>query len=145
MPYRNDPLSDDEMLLAFDAPAFVRRAMQVEAAWEALLTVCRRERERLLEFPRLRLARFLNLIRSWPPGPSAICRSADLAYLETLHAEWAPRLRSMMKPARTEAAVKLGLADLARSFLRFNRRWEAFVKEIDLCPVNQLRDGYNRY
>jgi hypothetical protein len=145
MPGTSDPFSDDDMLLAFDAPAFVRRAMQVEAAWDAILAVCRRERERLLEMPRIRLARFLTLLKSWPPGHSAICRTADLVYLETLHTEWTPRLRSVVKPARTERTIILGLADLSRSFQRFNRRWKAFLIELDLRPVNQLRDGYNQF
>ena len=141
----NDPFSDDDMLLAFDAPAFVRRATQVEAAWDAIVAVCRREWDKMLELPKLRLARFLALIHSWPSGPSGICSAEDLAFLDKLHAEWTPRLRSLIKPARTEAAVLLGLADLARSFQRFNRRWLAFLNELDLGPVNQLRVEYNRF
>jgi hypothetical protein len=133
------------MLLAFDAPAFVRRAMQVEAAWEAVLAVCRRERERLLEMPRLRLARFLALSQSLPPGSGQSCHANDLAYLEGLREEWQPRLRSAVKPARSEADVGRALAELSRSILRFNRRWLAFVRELDLQPANQLREGYNRY
>jgi hypothetical protein len=133
------------MLLAFDAPAFVRRAMQVEAGWEALLTVCRRERERLLEMPRMRLARFQSLCKSRAAGSGRTCHPDDLAYLEELHHEWQPRLRSTVKPARSEADVNRALAELSRSFLRFNLRWLAFVRELDLHPVNQLREGYNRY
>jgi hypothetical protein len=140
-----DPFSEDEMLLAFDAPAFVRRAMQVEAAWEALLAVCRRERDRLLEMPRMRLARFRALNQSRPPGTGQFCLASDLAYLEALHQEWQPRLRSAVKPPRFKADVGRALAELSRSFLRFNRRWLAFVKELDLNSVNQLREGYNRH
>ncbi|MGE5192140.1 MAG: hypothetical protein ACM3U2_06515 [Deltaproteobacteria bacterium] len=145
MPGNKDPFSDDDMLLAFDSPAFIRRAMQVEAAWDALVAVCRRERERLLEMPRMRLARFLALSRSWPAAGSALCRAEDLAYLKELHADWQPRLRTAMNPPRMESVLARALADLARSFLRFNRRWRAFLGELDLRPINQLREGYNRY
>jgi hypothetical protein len=145
MPSRDNPVSDDGMLMAFDAPAFVRRAMQVEAAWDGLMAVCRRERERLLEMPRLRLARFRLLCNSRPPGSGRSCPPDDLAYLEELHRVWQPRLRCAVKPARSQADVAHALAELSRSFLRFNRRWLAFVRELDLRPVNQLREGYNRY
>src|SRR5262245_61374635 len=56
----NDTYASDDVLLAFDAPAFVRRALAVEAAWNGLLERCRHERNRLLELPRIRLARFLK-------------------------------------------------------------------------------------
>jgi hypothetical protein len=117
---------------------------QVEIAWEGLQAVCRRERERLLEMPRMRLGRFVMLRESWSKDLQ-ICRVDDQAYLEGLHQEWKPRLRSVVKPARTEAAVVQALADLARSFARFNRRWLAYLGELDLQPINQLRDGYNRF
>jgi hypothetical protein len=145
MPDGTDRPGDDDMLLAFDAPAFVRRAMQVEGAWDAIVAVCRRERERLLQMPRMRLARFLALIESWPPGSSALCRIDELAYLRELHAEWKPRLRSPVKRARTERAVTQALADLSRSFRRFNHRWQASLNKLDLGPINRLREGYNRF
>jgi hypothetical protein len=135
----------DDMLLAFDAPAFVRRALQVEIAWEGMQAVCRRERERLLEMPRMRLARFVMLRESWSKDLSSICSPDDLAYLDRLHQDWKPRLRSTVQPARTEAAVVQALADVARSFARFNRRWLAYLGELDLRPLNQLRDGYNQF
>ncbi len=133
------------MLLAFDAPAFVRRAQQVEIAWEGLQAVCRREREQLLEMPRMRLARFVMLRESWPRDVSPIYGADDLAYLDGLYQDWKPSLRSAAKPARTEAEVVQALADLTRSFGRFNRRWLGYLGELDLRPINQLRDGYNRF
>ena len=32
-----------------------------------------------------------------------------------------------------------------RSFQRFNERWSKYLHEVDLGPINRLRDGYNRY
>jgi hypothetical protein len=34
---------------------------------------------------------------------------------------------------------------LAASVERFNRRWCAYIAELDLSAINGLRDGYNRY
>ncbi len=136
--------SSDDILLTFDAPAFVRRAMQVEAAWNAILEVCRRERERLLELPRIRLARFLKLLHSRQEETISICHADDLAYLSALNQEWQPRLRSRVPPARSTAQIAQALAELAASFERFNRRMRNFLSDLDLEPINQLRDGYNR-
>jgi hypothetical protein len=145
MAFHNDPFASEDVLLSFDAPAFVRRAMNVEAAWEALLAVCRRERERLLEMPRMRLARFVALADIGGPGASEVCPPAELACLIDLHREWKPLLRTIVKPARAAATLALALNELIRSFQRFNRRWGAFLRELDLQPINQLREGYNRY
>ena len=30
-------------------------------------------------------------------------------------------------------------------FTFFNRRWRQFLDAVDLRPINELRDGYNRY
>jgi hypothetical protein len=35
--------------------------------------------------------------------------------------------------------------ELAESLERFNRRWLEFLRGVDVGPVNELRDGYNRY
>src|SRR5262245_18318782 len=100
MPFTYDPFAGDVILLSSDAPAFVRRSMNVEAAWDALLAVCQRERARLLEMPRMRLARFVVLSDLAGADPAAICRPDDLNYLLDLHREWKPRLRSPVKRAR---------------------------------------------
>jgi len=145
MPGSNDAYSSEDMLLAFDAPAFVRRALLVESSWNGLLEKCRRERERLLEVPRIRLGRFLKLLQLWPEGATAICRPDDLAYLESLNQEWNPRLRSRVTPARSAGQIAKALAELAASFERFNRRMKKYFSEIDLEPINRIREGYNRH
>jgi len=134
-----------QVMAGFDAPAYIRRARRVEEAWNNLLERCRHKRAHLLEMPRLRLARFFKLTASWSPIPEDICLPEDLSYLEELHREWKPQLRSVVRPARTASEIHQALADLARSFERFNRRWIEFVIEIDFAHVNELRDGYNRF
>jgi len=58
-----DPSSRDasSIMAAFDPPAFVRRARQVEDSWTLLLDRCRFEQKRLLDLPRMRLGRLMAL------------------------------------------------------------------------------------
>src|SRR5262245_8581567 len=132
---KNTPLSD--------APAFLRRARAVEDAWTRLLDRCRGKRDLLLEMPRMRLARLFALA----PLPSPLLASRlgreELAYLEGLLAQWQPRLRSAVRPAKSAAELARPISDLARSFSRFNTRWLAFVGELDLAPLNKLREDYH--
>src|ERR1051326_5459006 len=120
-----------QVVAGFDAPAFLRRARRVEEAWNGLLDRCRHKREHLLEMPRLRLAQFVKSTALGAPGPG-ICPPAELSYLQGLHREWQPKLRSGVRPAKTAAEVAQALTDLARSFERFNRRWLEFVNDMDL-------------
>lgn len=133
-----------QIVAGFDAPAFLRRARRVEEAWNGLLDRCRHKREHLLEMPRLRIARFIKLDGMRLPAEE-ICPPADLEYLQELHREWRPQLRSAVRPARTASEVALALSEVARSFERFNRRWLEFVGGLDFAHVNDLRDGYNRF
>ncbi|MBI3865933.1 MAG: hypothetical protein HY290_29000 [Planctomycetia bacterium] len=137
-------LFDKDMPL-LDAPAFVRRAREVEGAWTAILEVCARERARMLEMPRLRLARLFALSRPGEPLPAVLFAADAAEYLTALHAEWQPRLRSKVTPARSAAALVRAAADLRLSIERFNRRWLKKLNELDLARINALRDGYNRY
>jgi hypothetical protein len=128
-----------------DAPAFVRRARDVEAAWNALLESCARERANLLEMPRMRLARLVALARS-EAALSALVRTAEEAHdLVKLHRDWQPRLRSKVHTTHSAAELARALADLRLSFERFNRRWTKTLHELDLGPINALREGYNRF
>lgn len=131
-------------MAAFDAPAFVRRARQVEDSWTLLLDRCRFEQRRLLELPRMRIGRLMALAvpRSLLEG---LVPGAELERLEQLHREWDPHLRSPVKPARSAKELADALSDLARSFERFNRRWSKFLNELELESINQLRRDYNRF
>ncbi|HEY2252571.1 MAG TPA: hypothetical protein VGH74_15970, partial [Planctomycetaceae bacterium] len=141
----SNPQNCDEVMYAFDAPAFVRRAREVEDAWIGLLEACRNARERLLEMPRMRLARLFALGQLADQSATAICRADDLDYLRDLYREWQPQLRAAVKPARSAGELERAKADLGRSFQRFNERWSKYLHAVNLAPINWLRDGYNRY
>src|SRR5262249_385654 len=128
-----------------DVPAYVRRAREVEAAWNALLDQLSRDRARLLEMPRMRLARLFSLAPSDITLMSALKSSDALRELGRLYDDWQPRLLSRAAPARSNAGLLTGLCELRHSFERFNRRWIKRVNEIDLAHINRLRENYNRF
>lgn len=145
MPDHGDYQLYDKDMPLMDAPAFVRRAREVELAGTALRESCSCERTRLLDMPRMRLVRLFAL------GPAGFSLSAvlrepeELQYLEGLYQEWQPRLRSKVSPAGSTAELAKGVAELALSFARFNRRWMKTLNELDLARINALREGYNRF
>jgi hypothetical protein len=132
------------MTQAFDAPAFIRRARNVEGAWQAVLERCRKQRRSLAEMPAMLLARLFALAGSWE-RLTAFCSQEFLAELRKLHAEWSPQLKLPVSPARQDGQIRRALAELAASLDRFNSQWTKFVGELDLGSVNELREAYNRY
>ena len=54
-------------------------------------------------------------------------------------------MRTPIPPDPSAARVASLLENLRVAFTRFDQRWDKFLAEIDLTPVNRARDGYNRY
>jgi hypothetical protein len=144
-------MADEELLtfqrfmLAFDTPAYMRRARQVEAEWTHLVAFCERERERLLELPRLRLAQLIVATGAEASPERLPVTAEDRRQLLDLQARWQTELRSTAPTARTPAAAAHLVRELILAFELFNARWDAFITQRDLAPVNKQRDGYNRY
>jgi hypothetical protein len=131
-------------MIGIDGPAFIRRARRVQAEWEVILERCRKERERLLEMPRMRLAQLLAIAGSWS-RVATVTGELSTARLEALHRQWRPRLRAVLPQSPKESDVLRALELCQESFDRFNGRWTRFVHQIDLAPVNRLRAGYNEW
>lgn len=125
-------------------PAFVRRARNVQAAFDGLLNACRRQRDDWLAFVRLRLGTLRALAGSWDALTTLLPRD-EVATLERLHSDLQPKLRLPVAPTTDPRAWRHALAELAESIDRFNRRWLDFVVQLDLNGVNELREGYNRF
>ncbi len=129
-----------ELLGLFDTPAFARRGQELEYAVARLHARCRREREGLLEMVHLRL-------RQWSgaaTGPDDLegAFAAPIDRLWTLAAAPTPTWAAVAAPSRRRRAVA---RDLVASVNRFNRRWAAFLGQLNLAPVNRMIDEYNRY
>lgn len=129
----------------YDAPAYIRRAKGVQEAYEQLLARCRAKREELIEMSRSRLGVLQGLAGDWRELLSYLADAEQLAVLEKLVILVEPSVRGPIARTSSGRALRRALAELNESLARFNRRWEAFVREVNLDAVNALRDGYNRY
>jgi hypothetical protein len=134
-----------EVLAHYDAPAYVRRARAVQDAFEDLLDRCRRQREEWLPLVRIRLGVLRALAGEWERLGLWLADDEQVRMLQTMHAELDPRLRLPVEPTSSARTLLRALRELGESIERFNRRWQAFLEQVDLSWVNQLRDGYNRY
>ena len=134
-----------EFLAMYGGPAFVRRARELEAAFEDLLHRCRAQREEWLPMVRLRLAMLKALAGGWSALRPVLASPEDLQLLERLHQQLNPSLRAPPESTSSPRRLRLALRELCESLALFNRRWQTFLGTLDLSRVNELRDGYNRY
>jgi hypothetical protein len=133
-----------ELMGLYDVPAYVRRARQVEGAFETLVARCRQQREEWLAMVRLRVGLLRALAGDWQ-ALRPLLDDDQLDLLRDLHDHLSPTLRVPVEPTASPRALRRALEDLRESVGRFNRRWEEFLAGIDLAEVNQLREDYNRY
>src|SRR5438045_1758062 len=115
-------IGDDNQLLLqlvaqYGAPAYIRRARNVEAAYDLLLERCRRQRAEWLAGVRLHLGGLRGLAGDdW----AALRSVADPAVLDRLQAEAQADARPPAGPP-TPARLRRALAAVRASVGRFNR------------------------
>ena len=134
-----------EFVAIYGAPAYIRRAREVEAAFEQVLHRCRNQREEWLPMVRLRLGTLRALAGEWNALQPLIASDEDRRGLESLHDELKPTLRIPLQPTTSQRRLRSALGELRESLELFNKRWQAFLLALDLSRVNELRDGYNRF
>lgn len=132
-------------LSQYDAPAYIRRARGMQAAFDQLLEHCRRRRAEWLELVRLRIGMLHALAGDWANLRPFLADDEQLDILRYHLAALAAPLRAPVEPSASGRALRRALRELHESLERFNHRWEAFLNGVDLTAVNDLREGYNRY
>ncbi len=143
---RDDTRHSVQRFLAhYDVPAYVRRARGLEEAFDLLLGRCRQQREEMLSVVRTRIGLLEALAGAWDVLQPLLKDSRDISTLRDLHASLGPKLRFPPGPSSSSRALLRALQELCESLLHFNQRWQAFLQTVDLTPINQLRDAYNRY
>jgi hypothetical protein len=130
-----------QVVAQYEAPAYIRRARQVELAYEAIIEHCRRQRTEWLAGVRLHL-KALDAAASEEDLRTRF-GDATMAAIERLRREIGMDRQAVeFQRFRTLHSKQRFLRESVR---RFNRRWSAFLEQCDLSEVNRLRDGYNRY
>jgi hypothetical protein len=135
----------NEVLAHYDGPAYLRRARRVQASYDELLGRCRRQREEWLGMVRVRLGNLRALAGSWEVLAPHLADEGQVRLLEELCAALEPRLRVPVEPTTSARTLRQALLRLGESAERFNRRWLAFVRGLDLGALNAERADYNRY
>jgi hypothetical protein len=129
----------------YDAPAYVRRARQVEEALIQLVERCRRQRGDWLEVARIQLGMLRQLAGDWSALRPLVTDDRQVELLRGLYTELDPRPRLPVEPTGSAGKLRRALREIVASVERFNRRWQGFLAGVDLGAVNALRAGYNRY
>jgi hypothetical protein len=140
----DDQRFEQRVLGHYDAPAFIRRARRVQETLEHLLAKCRQQRDGWLTIPRIHLGLLKGLSGDWQRLRSLLCED-QIVILQVLESELSPQLRGRVEPTSSRRILKRALLALRESLETFNRRWADFLGRVDLAPVNEARDGYNRY
>lgn len=148
-------MSDDErhlfqqIIASFDTPAYMRRARDVEAAWNEIIMRCQRKYDELVEMPKLRLAQLHALtagrLSALPAFTKGLISADHAAKLQELFDQWRPELQAPIRPTSSPIAVQSAASRLVESFARFNTQWQSYLSKIDLSEVNRLRCNYNQY
>jgi hypothetical protein len=135
----------DDVLGRTGEPSYVRRGRAVEHAWEDLLDHCRSRRDEWLHMVRVRLALLRGFAGEWAALLAWLRDAEQIRVLEELHDDLCPRLRFLVERTTSHRTLKLALSELVESIGRFNQRWLEYLPKVDLRPVNDLREDYNRF
>jgi hypothetical protein len=129
----------------YGGPAFVRRGRDVQLAFDAKVEACRNQREEWLDFVRLPLGTLFALAGSAAALEKLLDDPHQFQALEKLWQVLQPQLRLPPKPTASGRVLRRALAEVRSAIERFNRRWQAYIAELDLQYVNDVRDRYNRF
>lgn len=129
-----------ELLGLYDVPAFARRGQDVETALSRLKGRCAFVRAEMLEMVRLRLRQWSG-VAVGPEDFEGTFESSIWPIFEA--AGYAPAAWASSPGSRRQRATVA--RDLASSVARFNSRWGTFVEGLNLGPLNDRIDQYNRY
>lgn len=129
----------------YDVPAYVRRARRMQEALDDLLSACNEKRDEWLGMVRTRLATLHALAGDWAALRPHLADNREVETLAELHGLLQPGLRSFVETTNSPRLLRFALRELCESLHRFNQRWRSFVAKVDLSPINESREGYNRY
>jgi hypothetical protein len=135
-----------QLLAAHGPPAFMRRGQRVQQAYDQLLARCRAKRDDSLYMVRLSLKQLHALAGRWASLLPVLDSEDQIAVLVRLEVEAGLSLGEQTPEQESPVRqLRRAVAELNESVRWFNQRWAAFLDRLDLRPLNELREGYNRY
>jgi hypothetical protein len=135
----------DQVVSHYDAPAYVRRGRLVQQTLHDLVNRCRKQRDEWLEMAKLRLGQLAALAGDLDRLRPLLAGTQQIDELHELLEDLQPKLRMPVEPTTSPRQLRRALLDLCESLERFNRKWLAYLDEVDLSLVNAVREGYNKY
>ncbi len=129
----------------YGAPAYIRRANRVEAAFKEVLDCCQRQRAEWLVMTRIRVGTLRMLAGDWSALRPLLRDDQQVDVLRQLEVALDPRPRLLENATRSRGKLRRALRELVFNLKQFNVRWQEFLAEVDLTAVNRLRADYNRY
>lgn len=132
------------MIMSFDSPAYMRRAREVEAAWNAVQQACMRRRQELLKLPRLRLMQLYSTNGNTLVSVEGLC-ATQLSELQQLYEDWMQQEQKTISVSSALPSLPDCIDLTAASFERFNQRWSRYISGLSLVELNRLRQGYNDF
>jgi hypothetical protein len=126
----------------FDAPAFVRRVRRLEDSERILREHLAQKRAEWLAMT-LRVGQLLALAGDWDRVRPHLASAESLDGIRMLHDALQPELRLPLKANPSARVLRAVLRELIAAIDLFNQRWQRYIAEFDLGPINALRDGYN--
>src|SRR4051812_37762628 len=128
----------------YAAPAYVRRAQQVQESFDHLVARCRVQQEEWLRMVRSLLGLLWAQAGVWDVLLPYLADGQQVEVLRRLHDDLGAKAARGISATSSPRALRRTLGELREAIERFNRRWRDYLGQVDLSPVNALREGYNR-
>jgi hypothetical protein len=135
----------DRLLGLYDAPAFVRRGLRLAQAIDQVYERCTLRRQEWLRGAAIHLRTLRRAIPDWMELRHHWGSDQEFQTFLALLPSLIPTPPPLPPRPLSQRQRYQVLCQLTQSLQRFNRRWQAFVRELDLSEVNRQIADYNRY
>ena len=116
-----------QLLAAYGAPAFVRRASRVQQAFDALVLHCQRQKDEWLPMVRVRLGSLHALAGDWARLLPWLADERQLTLLQDMHDQLSPGLLTHTRPTNSRR-------ELYRALLRVKRQHRTIQPVLERIP-----------
>jgi hypothetical protein len=130
-----------QVLGLLDAPAYVRRGRMVDESIDDLKRRCAAQRRQMLMGVAFHLRRWLAMVDQ-DSHVQARLSDANRMALDAL-LRFVPMETGCIRPPASGDSARRAWVELVESIARFNRRWDRFVRTLDLTDINKSIVDYN--